>query len=58
LVEPRLVRVSDTGVGFREGTGGLGTGLASLRERLRGRAELRLSEQEPHGVVAEVEFIP
>lgn len=57
-VEPRLVRVSDTGVGFREGTGGLGTGLSSLRERLRGRAQLRLSEQEPHGVVAEIEFSP
>jgi hypothetical protein len=57
-VEPGLVRVCDTGIGFREGTGGLGTGLSSLRERLRGRAELRLSEQEPHGVVAEVEFIP
>lgn len=57
-VGPRLVRVSDTGVGFREGTGGLGTGLSSLRDRLRGRAELRLSEQAPHGVVAEIEFGP
>jgi len=43
-------------VGFREGTGGLGTGLSSLRERLRGRGELRLSEREPRGVVAEIEF--
>ena len=55
-----LVRVSDTGVGFREASGGLGTGLATLRERLKlgfgGQAELRLSEQSPHGVLAELEL--
>ena len=55
-----LVRVEDGGVGFRAGSGGLGTGLSTLRERLRlgfgGRAELRLSEREPRGVLAEIEF--
>lgn len=58
--ETCLLRVADSGMGFRQGTGGLGTGLSTLRERLRlsfgGRAELRISEQEPRGVVAEVEF--
>jgi LytS/YehU family sensor histidine kinase len=55
-----LILVADSGVGFQQGSGGLGTGLSTLRERLRlafgGRAELRLSEQEPRGVVAELEF--
>ncbi len=55
-----LVRIADSGVGFQQGSGGLGTGLSTLRERLRlafgAQAELRLSEQEPHGVVAELEF--
>jgi hypothetical protein len=55
-----LVRVSDTGVGLRPSSGGLGTGLTSLRERLQlvfdGDAQLRLSEQQPQGVCAEVEF--
>jgi signal transduction histidine kinase len=54
------VRVSDTGLGFREASGGLGTGLSTLRERLKlgfgGQAELRLSEQSPHGVLAELEL--
>ena len=39
---------------------GLGTGLSSLRERLRlefgDAAQLRLSEIQPHGVLAEIEF--
>jgi LytS/YehU family sensor histidine kinase len=54
------LRVTDTGVGFRPGDDGLGTGLASLRERLQlsfqGEAQLRISELTPHGVRAEVEF--
>jgi signal transduction histidine kinase len=53
-----VIRVSDTGVGLHTGTG-LGTGLAALRERLqltfRGDAELRITEQEPGGVCAEVD---
>lgn len=53
-------RVLDTGVGLRATGGGLGTGLSTLRERLQlafgGDAQLRLTEVEPHGVCAEVEF--
>jgi hypothetical protein len=53
-------RVSDTGVGLQSGSQGLGTGLQSLRERLRlawgDTAELRLSEVQPQGVAVEVEF--
>ncbi|MEP6506376.1 MAG: ATP-binding protein, partial [Betaproteobacteria bacterium] len=55
-----LAAVSDTGVGLQPTSRGLGTGLATLRERLQlafdGRAELRLSEVQPHGVLAEIEF--
>jgi LytS/YehU family sensor histidine kinase len=54
------VQVSDTGVGLKAMGHGLGTGLASLRERLQlafaGQAEVRLSDVEPHGVLAEVSF--
>jgi signal transduction histidine kinase len=54
------VRVTDTGAGFHTGGDGLGTGLATLRERIRlsfaGDAQLRLSEHEPHGVRAELDF--
>lgn len=54
------VRVTDTGVGLQPAGNGLGTGLASLRERLQlafgGSARLHLSEVEPHGVSAELEF--
>ena len=54
------VRVVDTGVGLQPTSGGLGTGLSSLRERLQlvfgGDAHLRLSEVEPHGVCAELDF--
>jgi Histidine kinase/Histidine kinase-, DNA gyrase B-, and HSP90-like ATPase len=53
-----VVRVSDTGVGMKPTESGTGTGLSTLRERLRlsygGDAELRLSEQQPHGVCAEL----
>ncbi len=55
-----FVRVADTGAGFQAGTGGLGTGLSTLRERLQlsfaGAARLHLSEQAPHGVCAELDF--
>jgi hypothetical protein len=54
------VRVSDSGVGLKQAGDGLGTGLSTLRERLQlvfgGDAQLRLSEQSPHGVCAELEF--
>jgi len=54
------VRVGDTGVGLKTTGAGLGTGLSTLKERLalafRGDAQLRLTESEPHGVLAEVEF--
>jgi len=55
-----LLRVSDTGVGLRQTTAGAGTGLATLRERLKlsfgGEAGLRLSELAPHGIRAEVDL--
>src|SRR5882672_1376731 len=55
-----IVRVADTGVGLRSGANGSGTGLATLRERLQlafgGDAQLRLSEVEPHGVSAKLNF--
>lgn len=54
------VRVTDTGVGLQPTSHGLGTGLSTLRERLQlafaGDAQLRLSEVEPHGVCAELDF--
>ena len=52
--------VSDTGAGLRAGGEGLGTGLASLRERLKivfgDGAQVRLANIIPHGVRAEAEF--
>jgi LytS/YehU family sensor histidine kinase len=55
-----LVRVSDTGVGLRSTSAGLGTGLSTLRERMQltfgSEAQLRLAEVEPHGVCAELDF--
>jgi LytS/YehU family sensor histidine kinase len=54
------IRVEDSGVGLRATGDSLGTGLATLRERLQlayGReAELRLTARETGGVRAEVEF--
>lgn len=54
------VRVADTGVGLKATVSGLGTGLSTLKERLalafRGDAQLRMTEREPHGVLAELEF--
>jgi sensor histidine kinase YesM len=55
-----LVRVADTGVGLHPASGGLGTGLSTLRERLQlafgNDAQLRLTEVQPHGVCAELDF--
>jgi len=54
------LRVVDTGVGLQASGGGLGTGLAALRERLLwaygGSATLALNEVTPHGVEARIEF--
>jgi LytS/YehU family sensor histidine kinase len=54
------LRVVDTGVGLQVCGGGLGTGLAALRERLLwaydGSATLTLNEVTPHGVEAIIEF--
>jgi len=55
-----IARVSDSGVGLSGSSQGLGTGLDTLRERLRlsfgGDAQLRLKQKSPQGVIAEVEF--
>ena len=54
------MRVIDTGLGLTSTGNGLGTGLSTLRERLQlafgGDAHLRLTEVEPHGVRAELDF--
>lgn len=62
------IRVRDTGVGLRPtgtceglpGSNDQGTGLATLRERLRlayrGEAHLRIRATEPHGTCAELVF--
>jgi signal transduction histidine kinase len=55
-----LVRVKDTGVGLQPTSRGLGTGLSTLRERLQlafgNHAHLHLSEVQPHGVCADLDF--
>jgi LytS/YehU family sensor histidine kinase len=55
-----LASVTDTGVGLKATGRGLGSGLASLRERLQlafgAEAQLLLTEAVPHGVRAEVSF--
>jgi len=55
-----VMRVTDTGVGMRNVSRGLGTGLSTLRERLKlafgGEAQLTLTEIAPHGVCAEISF--
>lgn len=55
-----IVRVADTGVGLHPASGGLGTGLSTLRERLQlafgNDAQLRLTEVQPHGVCAELDL--
>ena len=54
------LRVVDTGVGLQASGGGLGTGLAALRERLLwaygGSATLVLNEVTPRGVAATIEL--
>jgi LytS/YehU family sensor histidine kinase len=54
------IRVSDSGAGLRQTDEGLGTGLATLRERLQlmfgDDAQLRVTAREPHGVSAELEL--
>ena len=54
------LRVLDTGVGLQASGGGLGTGLAALRERLLwaygSSATLALNEVTPQGVEATIEF--
>lgn len=55
-----LVRVIDTGVGLKTPGNGLGTGLATLRERMQlafgGDVQLNLTEIQPQGVSAELNF--
>jgi LytS/YehU family sensor histidine kinase len=55
-----VVRVTDTGVGLHEAANGLGTGLATLRERLQlifgDAAHLRLTNNAPGGVIVEVDM--
>lgn len=55
-----IAKVTDTGVGLKALGHGLGTGLASLRERLQlsfsGQARFQLREVQPHGVCAELSF--
>ena len=52
--------VRDTGIGMRRTEGGLGTGLATLRERLQlvfgDRAQMRVDSIQPRGVLAEISF--
>lgn len=52
--------VVDTGVGLGQASGGTGTGLSNLQERLQlafaGKAQLQLLSLEPHGVRAELVF--
>src|ERR687897_1601153 len=55
-----LVRVSDTGVGLQSAGNGLGTGLSTLRERLRlifgDAAHLRLTANGPRGAAVEIDM--
>jgi sensor histidine kinase YesM len=55
-----VVRVTDTGVGLDQSSGGLGTGLTALRERLHlifgDAADLRMTTNGPRGAVVEIEM--
>jgi signal transduction histidine kinase len=55
-----ILRVTDTGVGVQGGSRGLGTGLATLRERLKlafgAEVSLDLTENAPRGICAEIAF--
>jgi LytS/YehU family sensor histidine kinase len=52
--------VADTGAGLSQTTEGLGSGLATLRERLRlifgDDAHLRIGANAPRGTVAEIDL--
>jgi signal transduction histidine kinase len=54
------IRVVDTGAGLHHSAGGLGTGLTTLRERLRlifgDDAQLRLTPNNPKGAVVEIDM--
>ena len=60
LKERCVVRVTNTGAGIGQTVSGLGTGLSTLRERLRlsfgGDAQLRVSAHQPQGVCAELDL--
>ena len=55
-----VVRVTDTGAGLHQSANGRGTGLATLRERLRlifgDAAHLRMTPNDPRGAVVEIEM--
>jgi hypothetical protein len=55
-----VVRVTDTGAGLQQSAHGLGSGLSTLRERLQlifgDAARLRLTPNDPHGTIAEIEM--
>jgi signal transduction histidine kinase len=55
-----VVQVRDTGIGLGRASTSLGTGLATLRERLQSTfgdaVELRLTPLAPHGTIADVSF--
>jgi signal transduction histidine kinase len=55
-----VIRVTDTGVGLDQPGSGLGTGLTTLRERLRllfgDAAQLRLTSGDPRGVAVEIDL--
>jgi len=55
-----VIRVTDTGAGLQPSVDGLGTGLATLRERLRivfdDAADLRLTSAASGGVAAEIDM--
>jgi hypothetical protein len=55
-----VLTVTDTGLGFGAAANGLGTGLATLRERLQlafgNAAQLTVAEIEPHGVCAKLDL--
>jgi len=55
-----VIRVTDTGVGLQRAANGLGTGLATLRERLQlmfgGAAQVRVIADGPNGLAAEVDM--
>jgi hypothetical protein len=60
LGERCVVRVTDTGAGLQQSGTGLGTGLTTLRERLRlifgDAAQLRLTSGAPGGVAVEIDL--